>query len=59
MVGGGAAGLVAAWRSALAGRDTLLLEANPRLGVKVRTSGVGRFMSARCSWLGVDTGVPS
>lgn len=42
MVGGGAAGLVAAWRSALAGRDTLLLEANPRLGVKVRISGGGK-----------------
>lgn len=42
VVGGGAAGLIAAWRSALAGRDTLLLEANPRTGVKVRISGGGK-----------------
>ena len=42
VVGGGAAGLIAAWRSALAGQDTLLLEANPRTGVKVRISGGGK-----------------
>lgn len=42
VVGGGAAGLIAAWRSALAGCETLLLEANPRLGVKVRISGGGK-----------------
>lgn len=42
VVGGGAAGLIAAWRSALAGRETLLLEANRRLGVKVRISGGGK-----------------
>jgi hypothetical protein len=42
VVGGGAAGLIAAWRSALAGRDTLLLEANPRPGAKIRISGGGK-----------------
>ena len=42
VIGGGAAGLIAAWRSALAGRETLLLEANPRMGVKVRISGGGK-----------------
>lgn len=42
VVGGGAAGLIAAWQSALGGRETLLLEANPRLGVKIRISGGGK-----------------
>lgn len=42
VIGGGAAGLIAAWRSALGGRKTLLLEANPRVGVKVRISGGGK-----------------
>ena len=42
VIGGGAAGLIAAWRSAFAGRETLLLEANPRMGVKVRISGGGK-----------------
>ena len=42
VVGGGAAGLIAAWRSALTGSETLLLEANPRAGVKVRISGDGK-----------------
>lgn len=42
VVGGGAAGLIAAWRSALAGQETLLVEANPRMGVKVRISGGGK-----------------
>lgn len=42
VVGGGAAGLVAAWRSAQAGRETLLLEASPRMASKVRISGGGK-----------------
>ncbi|WP_306589523.1 aminoacetone oxidase family FAD-binding enzyme [Geothrix sp. 21YS21S-4] len=42
VVGGGAAGLVAAWRAASLGRRVLLLEANGRLGVKLRISGGGK-----------------
>lgn len=42
VVGGGAAGLVAAWRAASLGHPVLLLEANPRLGVKLRISGGGK-----------------
>ncbi|MFN7957426.1 MAG: aminoacetone oxidase family FAD-binding enzyme [Holophagaceae bacterium] len=42
VVGGGAAGLVAAWRAASRGHQVLLLEANGRLGVKLRISGGGK-----------------
>ncbi|HEX9010382.1 MAG TPA: aminoacetone oxidase family FAD-binding enzyme [Holophagaceae bacterium] len=42
VVGGGAAGLVAAWRAASLGRRVTLLEANGRLGVKLRISGGGK-----------------
>ncbi len=42
VVGGGAAGLVAAWRAASLGRGVVLLEANGRLGVKLRISGGGK-----------------
>jgi len=42
VVGGGAAGLVAAWRAAMLGHAVLLLEANGRLGVKLRISGGGK-----------------
>jgi len=42
VVGGGAAGLVAAWRAATLGHRVLLLEANGRLGVKLRISGGGK-----------------
>lgn len=42
VVGGGAAGLVAAWRAASLGHRVLLLEANGRLGVKLRISGGGK-----------------
>jgi len=42
VVGGGAAGLVAAWRAASLGHAVLLLEANNRLGVKLRISGGGK-----------------
>ncbi|WLT30020.1 aminoacetone oxidase family FAD-binding enzyme [Geothrix sp. PMB-07] len=42
VVGGGAAGLVAAWRAASLGHSVQLLEANGRLGVKLRISGGGK-----------------
>jgi hypothetical protein len=42
VVGGGAAGLVGAWRAASLGHAVLLLEANGRLGVKLRISGGGK-----------------
>jgi hypothetical protein len=42
VVGGGAAGLVAAWRAASRGHAVLLVEANGRLGVKLRISGGGK-----------------
>lgn len=42
VVGGGAAGLVAAWRAASLGHRVQLLEANGRLGVKLRISGGGK-----------------
>jgi predicted Rossmann fold flavoprotein len=42
VVGGGAAGMMAAWRAACLGHRVLLLEANGRLGVKLRISGGGK-----------------
>jgi predicted Rossmann fold flavoprotein len=42
VVGGGASGLLAAWRSALAGQRVILLEANAELGAKIRISGGGK-----------------
>jgi predicted Rossmann fold flavoprotein len=42
VVGGGAAGMVAAWRAASRGRGVTLLEANGRPGVKLRISGGGK-----------------
>lgn len=42
VVGGGAAGMVAAWKAAQGGHRVLLLEANNRLGVKIRISGGGK-----------------
>lgn len=42
VVGGGAAGMVAAWRAALRGHRVILLEANQKLGVKLRISGGGK-----------------
>lgn len=42
VVGGGAAGLVAAWRAASLGHAVTLLEANGKLGVKLRISGGGK-----------------
>ena len=42
VVGGGAAGMLAAWRAAGLGHRVLLLEANDRLGLKLRISGGGK-----------------
>ena len=42
VIGGGPAGLLAACRAAERGRATLLLEKNPRPGVKILMSGGGR-----------------
>lgn len=42
IIGGGAAGMVAAWRAASAGHRVTLLEANGKLGVKLRISGGGK-----------------
>ncbi len=42
VVGGGAAGMVAAWRAAQGGHRVTLLEANGRLGVKLRISAGGK-----------------
>lgn len=42
VLGGGAAGMIAAWRAAGLGHSVLLLEANGRLGVKLRISGGGK-----------------
>lgn len=42
VVGGGAAGMVAAWRAVLKGHRVTLLEANQKLGVKLRISGGGK-----------------
>jgi predicted Rossmann fold flavoprotein len=42
VIGGGAAGLIAAWRCAGRGVPTLLLEKNERLGIKLHISGGGK-----------------
>ena len=42
VLGGGAAGMIAAWRAALQGCSVTLLEANGRLGMKLRISGGGK-----------------
>jgi|SRR5579862_8665888 len=42
VVGAGAAGIVAAWRSATLGARVLLLEKTPRLGTKILISGGGK-----------------
>lgn len=42
VIGGGAAGLIAAWRCAGQGAPALLLEKNERLGIKLHISGGGK-----------------
>lgn len=42
VVGGGAAGMLAAWQAARRGLEVQLLEATPRLGSKLRISGGGK-----------------
>jgi hypothetical protein len=42
VLGGGAAGMIAAWWAASSGNAVTLLEANGRLGVKIRISGGGK-----------------
>jgi len=42
VAGGGAAGMLAAWRAAGAGHRVTLLEANERLGMKILISGGGK-----------------
>jgi len=42
VIGGGAAGMIAAWQAATLGHRVILLEANARLGVKLRISGGGK-----------------
>jgi predicted Rossmann fold flavoprotein len=42
VIGGGAAGMLAAWRAASRGADVLLLEKQARLGTKILISGGGK-----------------
>jgi|CXWL01.1.fsa_nt_gi predicted Rossmann fold flavoprotein len=42
VVGGGAAGIIAAWRAASLGSKVMLLEKTPRLGTKILISGGGK-----------------
>lgn len=42
IVGGGAAGIIAAWKSATLGAKTLLIEKTERLGTKILISGGGK-----------------
>jgi len=42
VVGAGAAGIIAAWRAASLGARVILLEKNPRIGVKILISGGGK-----------------
>ena len=42
VIGGGAAGMIAAWRAASLGNNVVLLEKNPKLGVKILISGGGK-----------------
>jgi predicted Rossmann fold flavoprotein len=42
VIGGGAAGIIAAWRAARLGADVLLLEKTARLGTKILISGGGK-----------------
>ncbi len=42
VIGGGAAGMIAAWKAAALGNSVVLLEKNPDPGIKIRISGGGK-----------------
>jgi len=42
VIGGGAAGMIAAWRAGSLGAKVILLEKNPKLGIKLLISGGGK-----------------
>lgn len=42
VIGGGAAGMIAAWRARSLGASVILLEKNPKLGIKLLISGGGK-----------------
>ena len=42
VIGGGAAGMIAAWKAASSGARVILLEKNPKLGIKLLISGGGK-----------------
>lgn len=42
VIGGGASGMIAAWRSASLGVPTMLIERNKKLGIKILISGGGK-----------------
>jgi hypothetical protein len=42
IVGGGAAGLTAAWRASFGGKRVILFEKNRKVGIKIRISGGGK-----------------
>ena len=42
VVGAGAAGIIAGWRSSQLGAKTLVLEKTPRIGTKILVSGGGK-----------------
>ena len=42
VIGGGAAGMIAAWRAATLGANVILLEKNAKLGIKLLISGGGK-----------------
>jgi monoamine oxidase len=52
IIGGGAAGIAAAWRLATKGVSTLLLEASQRIGGRAHTVNVaGHALDLGCGWL--------
>ena len=52
IIGAGAAGIAAAHRLKVGGRDALVLEAAPRIGGRAHTLNVGEFpLDLGCSWL--------
>lgn len=59
VVGGGAAGLLAALTAARAGAEVLLLERNPKVGRKLYITGKGRCnLTNHCPWSEVLQNVP-